>query len=453
MSVIWRRFDLHLKPRITPQQTEEDDTALFDTSTAASAGDETLLQPSKPRDFELFYAMVAFISGLFTPERMGQFSAVWQWVPRITWALSARSAKNPHIAGFYRFFTVFIKVAEEARFFDELDALALEVVVVGAAEVPEPAMELDEPSSSTEEPLDSTERRQCVTTIQCFIEEVTQKLSHFKGDLLAACIEMVLSVPAKFVDMNRHAVGPLTRGLEFGHLNLKFAFLSLDALERWVAQEPEAVVPILESVLPHFDAYLHLVPDSETTEAGGGLLDLQERVVALLGKVGGYNHAVVNESKEVTAPWDTDPRLKMQLPSQYGSMYITFDAILPRITTLCLQSGKRQTKVAAGELLHALVLFMVGTNAAHKPDQPAGRGRKGKGEDEVEGTQMKVLLACFRTVLGSLYAVWCQATEFFRLYEHIFPVLLRLAVDPEQVLPLYVLPLCVFPLCVLPLEV
>jgi DNA-dependent protein kinase catalytic subunit len=65
--------------------------------------------------------------------------------------------------------------------------------------------------------------------------------------------------------------------------------------------------------------------------------------------------------------------------------------MLPRIAELAENATDRQTKVAACELLHSLLLYMIGLNAKLEP------------------------------------------RPLHRLYAHLFPVLLRLAVDVEQV--------------------
>ena len=43
------------------------------------------------------------------------------------------------------------------------------------------------------------------------------------------------------------------------------------------------------------------------------------------------------------------------------------DSIMPMIVNLAKDANDRQTKVASCEVLHAIVLYMVGTNA-HQPN-------------------------------------------------------------------------------------
>ena len=78
-----------------------------------------------------------------------------------------------------------------------------------------------------------------------------------------------------------------------------------------------------------------------------------------------------------------------------GFFYL--DIFLPRVVELATSSSYRQTKVAACELLHALVLYMLG-RSVHKPTTDDPR------------------------------------YSMVSLYRHVFPALLRLAADIDQVI-------------------
>lgn len=108
--------------------------------------------------------------------------------------------------------------------------------------------------------------------------------------------------------------------------------------------------------------------------------------------------------------WDTQPRIKFELPfdnARTEKTVLFFDSILPRITVLAesalrkaglgesltlIGSSDRQTKVAACELLHSVLLFMIGTNATVKTPVP-----------------------------------------FVKIYARLFPVVLRLATDVDSI--------------------
>lgn len=81
-----------------------------------------------------------------------------------------------------------------------------------------------------------------------------------------------------------------------------------------------------------------------------------------------------------------------------SSLFIDFfpDPFLPHVVQLAQQSSDRQTKVAAAELLHSLVLYAL------------GRGVQMSGEQQ-------------------------QRHPMEKLYQKLFPCLLSLACDVEQV--------------------
>src|SRR5690606_4752605 len=92
---------------------------------------------------------------------------------------------------------------------------------------------------------------------------------------------------------------------------------------------------------------------------------------------------------------------------------IYFDSILPRVIELAEKSGDRKTKIAAGEFLHSIVLYMVGKNAY----SPKVRQRMEQSKKDGADNQ----------------PVSSEPTPFYNIYKRIFPTLLRLSVDTERV--------------------
>ena len=77
------------------------------------------------------------------------------------------------------------------------------------------------------------------------------------------------------------------------------------------------------------------------------------------------------------------------------------DAFLPRVVELATTSSERQTKVAACELLHSLVLLTLGRGALQPPSAP--------------GRQQQ------------------QQHSMHALYRHVLPAILKLACDVDEV--------------------
>ncbi|KAE8280054.1 DNA-dependent protein kinase catalytic subunit [Larimichthys crocea] len=132
------------------------------------------------------------------------------------------------------------------------------------------------------------------------------------------------------------------------------------------------------------------------------LVMVRLRVVKLLGHLGGRlnrNLVTAVSSEEMMkkfVAWDSEKRLSFAVPFADMKPVIYLDPFLPRISELALSTSDRQTKVAACELLHSLVIYMVGKSA-----------------QMVEG----------ENALPPMY----------KLHKRLFPVLLRLACDVDQV--------------------
>ncbi len=91
---------------------------------------------------------------------------------------------------------------------------------------------------------------------------------------------------------------------------------------------------------------------------------IQFRILKILGQLAGeMSHCLYEQtssgSGQIVA-WDTVQRLKFNMPFVDMKPAIYFDRFLQRIVYLSLSSTNRQTKVNACELLHAIVIYMIG---------------------------------------------------------------------------------------------
>ncbi len=86
------------------------------------------------------------------------------------------------------------------------------------------------------------------------------------------------------------------------------------------------------------------------------------------------------------------------------------DVFLPRVVELAMTSGERHTKVAACELLHSLVLYTLGRSATAPTPAPVPTGSRGSRGDRPPPPQ-----------------------PLTPLYRKLFPAVLALACDVEQV--------------------
>lgn len=142
--------------------------------------------------------------------------------------------------------------------------------------------------------------------------------------------------------------------------------------------------------------------------------DIANKVLNLLGKLGGHAHSIINNAqtklheKEHFIKWDPERRLKFTVPLFTTKVDIYFDSCLPKLVDLALNAIDRETRIAACEFLHALMIYMIGKNAT----QPKVGGRNKNGGDPSQKEEM---------------------APFAKIYQKIFPVIIRLASETEQI--------------------
>ncbi len=112
---------------------------------------------------------------------------------------------------------------------------------------------------------------------------------------------------------------------------------------------------------------------------------IQFRILKIIGQLAGeLGHCMYDENAAATSntdnsntanqmiTWDTVPHLKFYVPFVDMKPTIYFDRFLPRVVYLALSSTNRQTKVSACELLHAIVIYMIGKSVSDPDSVSSG---------------------------------------------------------------------------------
>ncbi|XP_066480516.1 DNA-dependent protein kinase catalytic subunit [Tiliqua scincoides] len=367
------------------------------------------LQPIKPKDFTAFINLVEF-SREILPENYTEYFQ--PWVYSFGYELIIQSTQLPLISGFYKLLSIAMKIAKKIKYFEGVSPM------------------------SKKKCLDP-EKSSCFALFTKFGKEVTAKMKQYKDELLASCLTFVLSLPHDVVMLDIKAYIPaLQNAFKLGLSHTPMADVALDALEDWSSHIPRyAMQPYYKDILPFLDGYLQTSVSTDDSQnnfevkklsraAQKGLnkviiqhlkkaksLALEEdlsleavraRVIRLLGSLGGQVNrnlvtaASAEEKMKKFVTWDTEKHLSFAVPFVDMKPVIYLDVFLPRVTELALSASDRQTKVAACELLHSIVMYMLG-KASQIP-----KGQKG-------------------------------APPMYCLNKHTFPVLLRLACDVDQV--------------------
>ncbi|KAM9553657.1 DNA-dependent protein kinase catalytic subunit [Salvelinus alpinus] len=398
---IVEKLDLSVQ-KVNTEKEDQDDQV--NSSMVLPSSDPTAhLLPNKPKDFTAFINLVDFCSELLLKKRLEYFG---QWVYPLSHELILQSIRAPLVSGFYKLLSVSMEVAKRIKYFQG----------VGPK---------------------SAQSSACFALFSKFGKEVAVRMKQYKDELLASCLTFVLSLHHDIVALDIKAyIPPLQVALKLGLSHAPLANAALDALEAWSSRIPrDTMQPYYREILPHLDGYLKTAAADDNDESPWEVTSLstgkekgyskvmakllkrskkvameeaspiamvRKRVVRLLGHLGGQlnrNLVTATSAEEMMkkfVAWDSEKRLSFAVPFADMKPVIYLDPFLPRITELALSTSDRQTKVAACELLHSLVVYMVG-----------------KGSQMVEGKK------------GSL--------PMYNLHKRLFPVLLRLACDVDQV--------------------
>uniref|UniRef100_A0A8C9Y6S2 DNA-dependent protein kinase catalytic subunit n=1 Tax=Sander lucioperca TaxID=283035 RepID=A0A8C9Y6S2_SANLU len=379
---IVEKLDLSVQ-KVTTGEEAPDDAAHVLPSSDPTAH----LLPNKIKDFTAFINLVDFCSELLLNKHAEYFQS---WMYHLSHELILHSIRNPLVSGFYKLLSVTMKIAKRIKYYQGVG-----------------------PRCSTSTQSD-TVKSACFALFSKFGKEVCVRMKQYKDELLASCLTFVLSLHHSIVALDIKAYCPaLEAALKLGLSHVPLANVALDALEDWSSHIPlETMQHCYTNILPLLDGYLKTASSNSKPIilSGGGqalpidapLVMVRLRVVKLLGHLGGKlnrNLVTVVSSEETMkkfVAWDSEKRLSFAVPFADMKPVIYLDPFLPHISELALSTSDRQTKVAACELLHSLVVYMVGKSA-----------------QMVEGEN--------------------RLPPMYKLHKRLFPVLLRLACDVDQV--------------------
>lgn len=367
------------------------------------------------------------------------------------------------------------KVAEgEVRVKSEF-AVKMEDADAAASSLSSPT-NIGPPSSHHRLPLDtSSNRRYVFNLLSAYLHGVLVRLPQLSDELLYAALNLLLTAPLQMVRL-KDWVPALIRSIDIGRSYRPAAYLSINTLKRWMDADREmgltakqektsigttsvqavgkrqhvtsAELPTYyPQILPHFFDYLRLPKaDSSATlhvaqsgkNRGGSSsaaplatvdmaeLDLITRILEFLGSIGGHNRFILGDSAEressdvstASAPasdtskdgnaapaWSATSSIRYAFPLS-KKLDVLLDPLLPHLAHLAESATDRQVQVAACEALHALIIYMISCTA-HDPNRT--RGSAEAGQQVVD------------------------ESAFLPLYQHLFPILLRLATHTESV--------------------
>uniref|UniRef100_A0A1B0CHQ8 DNA-dependent protein kinase catalytic subunit CC3 domain-containing protein n=1 Tax=Lutzomyia longipalpis TaxID=7200 RepID=A0A1B0CHQ8_LUTLO len=315
------------------------------------------LTPVVPNDFNIFFNLVDLFRDVVGAQTVDHHRENFQpWIQEFCSLILINMQKYPLVSGFSKLLELVLSVAEKIKFFEK-DHMR--------------------------------ERFETHSIVTYLMELLIHRAQFTSGELQIACFQAILNIPMEIAEtLLKDLREILKMAFDIGKSILWLANRALTVLFKIIKrnQGSDEVKEILESVLPCLDVFLqskgfsnpstlsveivrhqnrrkiqknfrHVDTDSE-------LLKFQKRIYDFIGFIepelclyllNNKKHMATNLTK-----WDTDSSIKLKIHCTDVSPIVCLDPLLPRIFQLALSSSDRKVKISACELLHGIVLYMIG---------------------------------------------------------------------------------------------
>ncbi|XP_058823542.1 DNA-dependent protein kinase catalytic subunit-like isoform X2 [Topomyia yanbarensis] len=370
LFLILDKLDLNTRKRTVKDATGEMQELFF-------CDPNVDLVPVKPKDFHIFFNLVDLYQDLFryNTEVRDHFE---DWIPIYFDYMVKKSIMHPLVSGFVKLIDLGLITANSLQYFQH-----------------------------------SFSKVTTTNLLVYFLELQIAKARNSTGELQLTCLRFVLNAPVSLLhsfleEDSNDMIDILRISFKLGKGMLSLANIALSCVERVVAYDSPISEPnrerVIANTLPLLDSYLqtrdtvssaitnsrlakfqrkrsvnltsskiekiklqHALDNSETE-----LVKFQRRVVLFLGELEPHmctkiiHHESADCQQETERPlvlWDLDSNcnISLQLLATVGIRpIIKLDTIIARVCTLAVGSSDRKTKVAACELLHALILYVIG---------------------------------------------------------------------------------------------
>ena len=294
------------------------------------------VMPRSPKDYSLFLNMVKLFGSL--SHLLLQSIGAAQWGTFILRNLIELSTKHCHVSGFYTMLASVLEQMSKASYFSSPNGV------------------------------------DCISVLRHFAACAMQRITEYSGELLASCVMCLLQLPV--VKVPGPVVSPadiskaLLIALDIGVEHPPAALAALCAIDRWSTQSPGSLSSVFPLIVPKLRRFWQAAvrEDKATSEKDveaewraifDALLKLIQRDGARIADALSLDP---KDTKNDT--WiNPESRLSIKLSLSTISIDFPFDVLLPRVLQLTQESADRKTRVAACELLHSIVLWMIGVSA------------------------------------------------------------------------------------------
>ncbi|XP_059610251.1 DNA-dependent protein kinase catalytic subunit-like [Phlebotomus argentipes] len=315
------------------------------------------LEPVKPYDFNIFFNVIDLFRDVVYDQSIDHHEKNFlPWIPQFCHLIVINMQKYPLVSGFPKLLDLVLNVANKIKFFDEEH---------------------------------QKERSETHDIVIYLLRILIQRTQFTSGELQISYIQTIFSVPTEIViRFLQDIIEVFKIAFEIGKSILWLANKALSALFRIVTrdQASDDVKEILEKVLPCLDVFLQSKGFSDPSvlsveivrvqnrrkiqrnfrqvDTDSELLKFQKRIYDFIGIIepemclyllNNRKHTATNLTKG-----DFDSSIKLKIHCTDVSPIICLDPLLPRVFQLALSSSDRKVKINACELLHGIVLYMIG---------------------------------------------------------------------------------------------
>ncbi|XP_058119167.1 DNA-dependent protein kinase catalytic subunit-like [Anopheles ziemanni] len=356
------------------------------------------LIPNKPKDFHIFLNLVDLYREVMFSVRTAVREMFVEWIRRYFEQFVKLSLRHPLVSGFVKLIEMGLETAESIGYFTRTN----------------------------------DRETQHGMLLVFYLESTIRSALQATGELQLACLRFVLNTPARLLmafldDQQKRQQPPMVAVFQItfrlGRGLLSIARIGLGCLERIVHFNEPPVRPdqresLLRQVLPMLEPYLQARDSTQSAAVSlrlakfkrqrtanltpgrierikqqhrieqymemSELVAFQMRVLHFLGELqpneccwmvpedGPIGGALLAVEEPSLVRWDADSErsIELRLLCASGSRpCVKLDSIIGRVCLLAVESSDRATKLAACELLHTLVLYLLGI---HYQDQLHG---------------------------------------------------------------------------------
>lgn len=340
LFLIIDQLDLSTKKRTYREESSNEEMEFFFSDPSLD------LEPVRPQNFQILYNLVQFYADVIAAQSNECLRRDFtEWLEHWLEKSIQLSFKHSLVSGFLQLIEVALKVI------DRLDYASSENIV---------------------------ETRKTIEPLSFFIKSMLfVRCQQTSGELQIACLQLIIQVPTVILQEFVAEIAPIfIVGFSVGRGLLTVAHLALTCFEKIIdslADDPKTRRKLLEEILPCLETFLSSRDISDAGAKQGkrskttnetDLMRFKKRILLFLGHFDPEESQLVLSTFEQKLVRDhTTNVFNIRLECESTELpQIYLDNAVGRICELALSSSERATRISACELLHGLVLYMMGKN-------------------------------------------------------------------------------------------